>query len=63
MPSTPAVPPQGAAKKPEPEPDEKVEGIIGQLEVYESGAVKMRLSNGIAMDVSPIYEIVLVVCP
>lgn len=35
----------------EPEPEEKVEGIIGQLEVYESGAVKMRLANGIVLDV------------
>lgn len=61
--STPAVPPQGAAKKPEEESEEKVEGVIGQLEVYESGAVKMRLTNGIVMDVSPFCEIVLVVYP
>lgn len=29
----------------------KIDGIIGQLEIYESGAVKMRLGNGIVMDV------------
>ncbi|GJE90981.1 RNA polymerase III RPC4-domain-containing protein [Phanerochaete sordida] len=32
--------------------EEKVDGVVGQLEVYESGAVKMRLANGIVMDVS-----------
>lgn len=31
---------------------EKLDGVIGQLEVYQSGAVKMRLSNGILLDVS-----------
>lgn len=30
----------------------KVDGIIGQLEVYRSGAVKMRLGNDILLDVS-----------
>ncbi|KAG6864643.1 hypothetical protein C0991_008124 [Blastosporella zonata] len=29
----------------------KVEGVIGNLEVYRSGAVKMRLANGILLDV------------
>jgi DNA-directed RNA polymerase III subunit RPC4 len=29
----------------------EVKGIIGQLEVYESGVVKMRLANGITLDV------------
>ena len=29
-----------------------IDGIIGQLEVHRSGAVKMRLKNGIVMDVS-----------
>lgn len=29
----------------------KVDGIIGQLEVYRSGAVKMRLGNDILLDV------------
>lgn len=29
----------------------KVEGVIGRLEVYRSGAVKMRLANGIVLDV------------
>lgn len=28
-----------------------VDGLIGQLEIYESGAVKMRLQNGILLDV------------
>ncbi|KAI0954065.1 hypothetical protein AcW1_006665 [Taiwanofungus camphoratus] len=30
----------------------KIDGIIGQLEIYQSGAVKMRLGNGIVMDVT-----------
>ena len=33
-------------------PDPPVDGIIGQLELYRSGAIKMRLSNGILLDVS-----------
>jgi DNA-directed RNA polymerase III subunit RPC4 len=32
--------------------ESKVDGVVGQLEVYESGAVKMRLTNGMVMDVS-----------
>ncbi|KAI0060961.1 hypothetical protein BV25DRAFT_1858047 [Artomyces pyxidatus] len=35
-----------------PQPIEHVDGIIGQLEIYQSGAVKMRLANGILMDVT-----------
>ena len=31
---------------------ERVDGIIGQLEVHQSGMVKMRLNNGMLMDVS-----------
>ncbi|KAA1468820.1 hypothetical protein DENSPDRAFT_815390 [Dentipellis sp. KUC8613] len=50
-------PAAGTASRPEsvdkePEPPEHVDGIIGQLEIYQSGAVKMRLANGIVMDVS-----------
>ena len=30
-----------------------LDGIIGSLEIYESGAVKMRLDNGILLDVRP----------
>ena len=33
-------------------PDPPIDGIIGQLELYRSGAVKMRLANGILLDVS-----------
>jgi RNA polymerase III RPC4 len=29
----------------------KSDGIIGQLEIYRSGVVKMRLANGILLDV------------
>ncbi|ETW79122.1 hypothetical protein HETIRDRAFT_323441, partial [Heterobasidion irregulare TC 32-1] len=29
-----------------------VDGVIGQLEIHRSGAVKMRLADGIVMDVS-----------
>ena len=35
----------------EAKPEPKVDGIIGQLEVYRNGAVKMRLGNGIVYDV------------
>ena len=34
------------------QPPPHVDGVIGQLEVYKSGAVKMRLANGILLDVS-----------
>ncbi|OSD03107.1 hypothetical protein PYCCODRAFT_1366257 [Trametes coccinea BRFM310] len=30
----------------------KVDGVVGQLEIYESGAVKLRMGNGIVMDVT-----------
>ena len=33
-------------------PDPPVDGTIGQLELYRSGAIKMRLANGILLDVS-----------
>lgn len=29
----------------------KVDGVIGHIEVYRSGAVKMRLGNGIVLNV------------
>jgi DNA-directed RNA polymerase III subunit RPC4 len=35
----------------EEKPLTHVDGVIGQLEIYQSGAVKMRLANGILMDV------------
>jgi len=34
------------------QPPPHVDGVIGQLEVYKSGAVKMRLANGILLDVT-----------
>lgn len=37
------------------EPDNerpKIDGIIGRLEIYQSGAVRMRLANGILLDVN-----------
>ena len=37
------------------QPPPHVDGVIGQLEVYKSGAVKMRLANGILLDVSPSF--------
>ncbi|KAI0793894.1 RNA polymerase III RPC4-domain-containing protein [Fomes fomentarius] len=30
----------------------KLDGVVGQLEIYESGAVKLRMQNGILMDVT-----------
>jgi DNA-directed RNA polymerase III subunit RPC4 len=46
--------PTSAIPEPGPNPDTPtiLDGIIGQLEVYQSGAVKMRLENGIVLDVS-----------
>ncbi|KAF9221339.1 hypothetical protein BS17DRAFT_785219 [Gyrodon lividus] len=41
----------GAVVEP-PKEISKVDGIIGQLEVYRSGTVKMRLDNGIVLQVS-----------
>ncbi len=43
--------------EPKPKPTEPVDGLIGQLEVYRSGAVKMRLANNILLDVQhrPFY--------
>jgi len=35
------------------QPPPHVDGVVGQLEIYKSGAVKMRLANGILLDVSP----------
>jgi len=32
--------------------DRKIDGIIGQLEVHRSGTIKMRLNNGMVMDVT-----------
>jgi len=57
--SKPAQPESSTASTPVPEiqqksvddPEFKVDGVIGQLEVHQSGAVKMRLNNGIVMDV------------
>ncbi|KAJ7801872.1 RNA polymerase III RPC4-domain-containing protein [Mycena olivaceomarginata] len=49
---------RGSMAPPEPpaavKPDENplIDGIIGTLEVYRSGAVKMRLHNGILLDVT-----------
>lgn len=37
---------------PEPAKEEPVDGVIGQLEVYKSGAVKIRLTNGTLLDVN-----------
>lgn len=47
-------------KPPVPSPsqqkeDSTLDGVIGQLEVYKSGAVKMRLCNGTLLDVGPFY--------
>ncbi|KAG2011563.1 hypothetical protein CC2G_011665 [Coprinopsis cinerea AmutBmut pab1-1] len=42
----------GAAAE-EKKPPKPVDGVIGQLELYKSGAVKIRLANGILLDVNP----------
>jgi len=44
----PAAVPEDVDKE---KPPAHVDGAIGQLEIYQSGAVKMRLANGILLDV------------
>ena len=46
---SPAPVPEDVDKE---KPPVHVDGVIGQLEIYQSGAVKMRLANGILLDVS-----------
>jgi len=36
----------------EPQKTKPADGVIGKLEVYKSGAVKIRLTNGILLDVN-----------
>lgn len=50
--ATPAPETATAESAKEPKPDERIDGVIGQLEIHQSGAVKMRLENGILLDVS-----------
>lgn len=45
------VPDAGKATDESAEPS--LDGIIGRLEIHQSGAVRMRLENGILLDVSP----------
>jgi DNA-directed RNA polymerase III subunit RPC4 len=47
-PPAPASVPEDVDKE---KPPAHVDGKIGQLEIYQSGAVKMRLANGILLDV------------
>lgn len=51
--ATPAVKPDDSTAEKAPEPP--VDGIVGQLELYRSGAIKMRLANGILLDVSLLH--------
>lgn len=48
--STPTTKPENSTAEKAPEPP--FDGIIGQLELYRSGTIKMRLANGILLDVS-----------
>ena len=52
--------PDVSAPAPEEKEEEFVDGVIGQLEVHQSGAVKMRLGNGILLDVSTLVLIILI---
>ncbi|KAF5336184.1 hypothetical protein D9611_006268 [Ephemerocybe angulata] len=36
-----------------PKPEEPLDGVVGRLEVYRSGAVKIRLGDDIVLDVTP----------
>jgi len=40
------------ATETKPAEEKKLDGIIGQLEVHRSGIIKMRLNNGMLMDVT-----------
>lgn len=48
--TTPTTKPEDATT--EKAPESPVDGIIGQLELYRSGVIKMRLANGILLDAS-----------
>lgn len=48
--TTPSTKPEDSTA--ENPPDPPIDGIIGQLELYRSGAIKMRFANGILLDVS-----------
>ncbi|VDB85008.1 unnamed protein product [Peniophora sp. CBMAI 1063] len=48
----PGQPAKAPVEEAAPEEQEYFDGVIGQLEVHRSGAVKMRLANGIVMDVT-----------
>ncbi|TFL02006.1 RNA polymerase III RPC4-domain-containing protein [Pterulicium gracile] len=49
---TKSATPDASGTPSEPPPAKPVDGSIGQLEIYESGAVKMRLANNILLDVT-----------
>ncbi|KAK7686403.1 hypothetical protein QCA50_010627 [Cerrena zonata] len=54
-PPGPSGPPTNGAiatESKEIQEDPKVDGVVGQLEIYQSGAVKMRMGNGIVYDVT-----------
>lgn len=43
----------------EPKKVERISGVIGQLEIYRSGAVKIRLANDILLNVSFFFSPVI----
>lgn len=45
--------PSGELTTEETNKPKKIDGVIGQLEVHQSGMIKMRLSNGMVLDVCP----------
>ena len=49
--AVPAASADGQAATDKAAESSTVDGVIGQLEIYESGTVKMRMRNGIVMDV------------
>ncbi|EJD07391.1 uncharacterized protein FOMMEDRAFT_72998 [Fomitiporia mediterranea MF3/22] len=51
-PASGASTPVADGSKKEEAPVVPLDGVIGQLEIHQSGAVKMRLENGILLDVS-----------
>lgn len=43
----------------DPQKIEPIDGVVGQLEVYKSGAVKIRFANGILLDVCVFISFVI----
>lgn len=57
----PSTPASGSTTLEAPKETPKVDGVIGHVEVYRSGAVKMRLGNGIVLNVRPFFSTIFMI--